>query len=338
MNKELFLRILKNHENKLTPENYASIEMLINEGAFNTMSEIFEVVNTCLNTQININNNTNNNIPDSEAVKEDTKEDTKEATEQPQHPEQDTEGTEETDPDLDAWEQAEDIQEENKSLFNVLLSMDSNIMHNPDIDYTVYVVLKSKTEYDVLQKEGLNVDMDTVNLFVNSPEELGELVRLNKGKAKFASAKYIRNQLNKMQDHNILEIEKVKNKYKAVYINKVKKGEKGIMLSNQTIQNLSAVLTSDAMKIYMYLLSKKLYFNKTGKPFIVNASTISRDALGIEVKTESDLRRVYRVIKGLDTIHLLDRETKTTKDKNTGKITKIYKINKVVMPKDNVTE
>ena len=303
------LQILEGHKEKMSPENYNSIELALKSGAVKDIKELLELINICTS-----NNNNTQTVSEPQREETETPEDNSINIED--------EGSEE----FSDWDCLEDIEEQTQALFNVLLSMDENIMHNDKIDYTGYCLLKSLSEFDPIQKDGFTVGVDTVNLKINTLEDIGKKLKTQKG---YASRNTMREILKTLEENNIITIVKNGNRYQELLINKVQKGEKGIMLTNRTIQGLSSVLKSDALKVYMYLLSKKLYFNKTKRPFIVSAATISKGALG-KGDTKTDKERIYKIIDGLRALDLADIKTKSDPKNNT----RVYKIEYIKMPKN----
>lgn len=219
--------------------------------------------------------------------------------------------------------------------FNVLCSIDESIRCAKDINYSLYLVLKSLTEY-----ESLESDYDIVNMKLYTLREIGQMV---KGARGFLSDDTVGKQLQAMENKGIINIEKIGKKYDRILIPKIATGEKGIMLNNKVISNLSSVLKPDAMKVYIYLLNwqeQRVRCGYTNEP-VISAEAIFRGAFGKEPKTSSDvdLKKIYTIMGGLDTItlidkeiSLIDKEVKTRRNPE-GKFSKIYKINKVRVPK-----
>lgn len=213
--------------------------------------------------------------------------------------------------------------------FDVLCSIEENIRHDKDINYSLYLVLKSLTEY-----ESLESDYDIVNMKLYTLKEIGQMV---KGARGFLSDDTVGKQLQIMEKKGIINIEKIGKKYDRILFPKIASGEKGIMLNNKVIFNLSSALKSDAMKVYIYLLNwqeQRKRNRYTNEP-IISAETIFRGAFGKEPKPSSDvdMKKIYAVIDGLDSISLIDKEVKTRRNPTTGKFSKIYKINNVKLPR-----
>lgn len=213
--------------------------------------------------------------------------------------------------------------------FDVLCSIEENIRHDKDINYSLYLVLKSLTEY-----KSLEGDYDIVNMKVYTLKEIGQMV---KGARGFLSDDTVGKQLQIMEKKGIINIEKVGKKYDRILFPKIASGEKGIMLNNKVIFNLSSALKSDAMKVYIYLLNwqeQRKRNRYTNEP-IISAEAIFRGAFGKEPKPSSDvdMKKIYAVIDGLDSISLIDKEVKTRRNPTTGKFSKIYKINNVKLPR-----
>ena len=212
--------------------------------------------------------------------------------------------------------------------FNVLCSIDESIRHDKDINYSLYLVLKSLTEY-----ESLESDYDIVNMKLYTLKEIGQMV---KGARGFLSDDTVGKQLHIMDMKGIIKIEKIGKRYDRILIPKISSGEKGLMLNNKVISNLSSVLKSDAMKVYIYLLNwqeQRIRNRYTNEP-VISAEAIFRGAFGKEPKTSSDvdLKKIYSIMDGLDSISLIDKEVKTSRNPE-GKFSKIYKINRVKLPR-----
>lgn len=213
--------------------------------------------------------------------------------------------------------------------FDVLCSIDESIRHDKDINYSLYLVLKSLTEY-----KSLEGDYDIVNMKVYTLKEIGQMVKGSRG---FLSDDTVGKQLKVMEKKGIIKIQKTGKKYDSILIPKIASGEKGIILNNKVICSLSSVLKSDAMKVYIYLLNwqeQRIRNRYTNEP-VISADTIFRGAFGKESKVSSDvdLKKIYAVMEGLDSISLIDKEVKTRRNPTTGKFSKIYKINKVNPPR-----
>jgi len=96
-------------------------------------------------------------------------------------------------------------------------------------------------------------------------------------------------------------------------------------------------LKNDALKVYIYLLNlqEQRRINNYTNDFVLSAERIFIGAFGREPKTTSDtdLKKVYAIMKGLDAIHLVDKITQTRTNKD-GSISKRYKINKIKPPRE----
>ncbi|HSQ88420.1 hypothetical protein [Romboutsia sp.] len=218
--------------------------------------------------------------------------------------------------------------------FKVLCSIDESIRHDKDINYGLYLVLKSLTEYDEIQANGIKVGYDTINMNLYTLEDLGKMVKGARGNM---SADTVGKQLRLMEDRGIIIVEKIGRKYNQILIKKNVQGEKGLMLNNKLIQILSSVLKNDALKVYIYLLNlqEQRKLNNYTNDFVLTAETIFKGSFGREPKTTSDtdLKKVYAIMKGLDSIHLVDKVTQRRTNKD-GSISQRYKINNIKPPRE----
>lgn len=372
MNKEYLLKVLNNYKDKISVDDFNTIESKVLSGELNMMSAVHMECKKVEQQQgkpmftpsfdINVGDETKANIyndkikaPESQPQPQ---EQTHIQTNKPHESISDIDNNNIADTniqdthctDLESmWDEIEEIDRtedtadtwgENNPYFKVLLSKDASIFHDEDIDYTVYMALKSMTSYDsIIGEHGMDIGYDTVNMKLYTLNDITNLV-VGKKEGSNITRQYLTKQLSLMQEKGIIEIEKTGKKYTQILIKKVQKGEIGIKLTNRTIQALSTVLKSDAMKVYIYLLDLRIYSSRQNKPLIINAKTIFKGAFGRDAvidpkkKDNYDLRKIYNLLDGLDSLGLVDKETKTTRNKETGEITKIYKINQVKRPRE----
>ena len=128
-------------------------------------------------------------------------------------------------------------------------------------------------------------------------------------------------------------------RYKNISIDipKVRKGEKAIMLNSETIKNLSSVLNSDSLKVYLWLLSKFRYFKASKKDFITTTKGIYEGVYQEPINTGYDSKKLQRIIKGLYSIHLLSYKYAYETDSE-GNMYKLYWITEVKEPRTEEIE
>lgn len=237
--------------------------------------------------------------------------------------------------------------------FKVLLSLE--LLKDKDINYNVYAVLKTLTNYVGMDDRDFISDIyDTVDMAKFKLKDIAKLIMSpredlkKEGAEKGMTTKLLSRELELLDSKGyiILNKEPVYNKdktkimrYKNISIDipKVQKGEKAIMLNSETIKNLSSVLNSDSLKIYLWLLSKYRHFKANKRDFITTTKGIYEGVYQEPIQTGYDSKKLQRIIKGLYSIHLIDYNYAFKTDAE-GNTYKLYWITEVKEPRTEEIE
>lgn len=231
--------------------------------------------------------------------------------------------------------------------FKVLLSLE--LLKDKDINYNVYAVLKTLTNYVGLDDRDFISDIfDTVDMTKFTLNKIASMIKSPRDKKNTITRQILSKELDILEQKGyiIQTKEPVYNKdktkimrYKSISIDipKVRRGEKAIMLNSETIKNLSSVLNSDSLKVYLWLLSKFRYFKASKKDFITTTKGIYEGIYQEPINTGYDSKKLQRIIKGLYSIHLINYKYAFKTDTE-GNVYKLYWITEVKEPRTEEIE
>ena len=201
--------------------------------------------------------------------------------------------------------------------FDVLVSLDDEVWNKAD--YQLYLLLLSMSNFDESDSGEVYVERWKINY-----ERMSDALR-GRYEGTTMSRQNVSNIFNAMKKDNIIKTV-ICGTTEKIYLPNREGGMKAIKLKSLFCKELANRLSSDSIKIYLYILNKCIYLDSIKvKPKRFSRNTIAEEC-GIcnnEGKvTERSLRRVGKMLQELSELGLLKYEVATRRGE--GKFESIY--------------